>query len=193
MKRILLLPALILALNSCSSLKVSYDVDGSVDFSQYKTFEYYGWSDESDKIMNQLDRERIEKAFGAEFNKRGLKYVKEGGDLVVVLFGVVEQKTETSANTTHYGYYGGFYGYGPGWGWGGPGMASSHTTYSSYDYSVGTLVIDVFDKKAEKLIWEGIGNKTLDDNPTVAEKEANINKAVAAIMKNFPVKPLETK
>jgi hypothetical protein len=69
-------------------------------------------------------------------------------------------------------------------------MGTSTTTYSEYDYQVGTLVVDVFDKKAEKLIWEGIGKKTLDDNPQTNDK--NIQKTVAAIMKNYPVQPIET-
>lgn len=190
MKRLFFLPLIALAISSCSTLKVTYDVDSSADFSKFKTFEYFGWSDDSDKILNQLDKNRIESAFNDEFKKRDIKYVKEDGDLVVVLFIVVQQKTQTTATTTNYGYFGGYYGYGPGWGWGGPGMGHSTTTYSDYDYQVGTLVIDVFDKSAEKLVWEGIGKKTLDDNPQTRDK--NIQKAVAAIMKNFPVKPLET-
>ena len=99
----------ILLLVSCSSLKVTSDYDKDADFSQYKTYEYYGWAEESDKILNRFDKERIEQAFGAEFAKRGLKYVKGNGDLVVSLFVVVDQKTSTTAYTDHYGMGG--YGY----------------------------------------------------------------------------------
>lgn len=173
--------------SSCSSIKVVTDYDKSVDFTQYKTFEYYGWADESDKILNRFDRERIEQAFGQEFASRGLKYVKEGGDLIVTLFIVVEQKTQQSASTTYqggYGYYGRYYGYGPGYGW---GPTYSTTTISEYDYKVGTLVVDVFDAKDKKLIWEGIGTGTVDDNPN--NRDRNIPKAVKAIMAKYPVQP----
>ena len=51
----------------CSGIKVTADYDGTVDFTQFKTYEYYGWAEESDKILNDLDRQRIEKAFGEEF------------------------------------------------------------------------------------------------------------------------------
>ena len=103
----------------CSSIKIAYDYDKTVDFTQYKTFEYYGWAKESDQIINQLDRQRVEEAFGFEFARRGLSYVKSGGDLVVTLFFVVEDKTSTTYSTDHIGgYYGGYYSYGPGWGWG---------------------------------------------------------------------------
>ncbi len=178
-------------LNSCSSLKVYSDFDSSLDWSKYKTFEYYGWAEESDKILNSLDRERFENAFGAEFKARGIEYVEKGGDMIVTLFIVVEQKTSTTATTTsmggrYGGYYGGYYGYGPGYGWGG---GHSTTSIQEYDYQVGTLVCDVFDAKDEKLIWEGIATKTVDENPQTRDK--NIPKAVKALMSKFPVKPVQ--
>jgi hypothetical protein len=194
MKKSILLIGTIIGLallNSCSSLKVYSDIDPTVDWTNYKTFEYYGWAEESDKILNRLDRDRIENAFGEEFKVRGLKYVENGGDMIVTLFVVIEQKKGATATTTHMGgayggYYGGYYGYGPGWGWGG---GHSTTSIQEYDYAVGTLVIDVFDAENEKLIWEGIGTKTVDENPQTRDK--NIPRAVKAIMSKFPVKPVQ--
>ena len=188
------LAIILMIIASCSTIKVTSDYDKTVDFTKFKTFEYYGWAKESDKLINQLDRDRIENAFADEFKKRGLTPVESGGDLIVSLFIVVEQKSQTTANTTstgmggagYGGYYGGYYGYGPGYGWGG---GHSTTTVNTYEYEVGTLVCDVFDKASEKLIWEGIGNKTVDDNPATRDK--NIPKAVAALMKSYPVPAAE--
>ncbi len=180
----------IIFLGACSSLTVKSDYDKEVDFSKYKTFEYYGWAEESDKILNRFDKERIEKAFGNEFRKRGLKFVEDGGDMVVSLFIVVDQKTTTTAHTNHYNMGG--YGYGGrGWygGYGGMGMGTSTTTYSENDYLVGTLVVDIFDKADKKMIWQSIGQKTVDDNPNTREK--NSAKVAAAIMKPFPIKPIK--
>jgi hypothetical protein len=191
MKKLLYLATITLLLSSCSGIKVISDYDKTIDFNQFETFEYYGWAEESDKILNRFDRERIEQAFGDEFAARNLKYVDEGGDLVVVLFIVVEQKTQQSASTTHHGgggYYGGYYGHGPGYGW---GPSYSTTTVSEYDYQVGTLVCDVFDAKSKTLIWEGIGTKTVDENPNNRDK--NIPKAVKAIMAQYPVQPVVEK
>ena len=180
---------ILLILNACSGLKVISDVDPTVEWSQYTTFEYYGWAKESDKVLTRFDRERIENAFGQEFDKRGLKYVENDGDMIVVLFIVVEQKKETVARSSSMGgYYGGFYGYGPGYGWGpGWGGGMSTTQIDEYDYEVGTLVIDVFDAKEEKLIWEGIGTKTVDEDPQTRDK--NIPKSVEKIMAKFPIQP----
>jgi hypothetical protein len=180
---------LLIILNGCSGIKVVADADPTTDWSQLSTFEYYGWAEESDKILTRFDKERIEKAFGAEFSRRGFKYVQEGGDLIVTLFIVVEDMTSTTATTTHAGggyggYYGRYYGYGPGYGWGG---GHSTTTIDEYDYQVGTLVCDVFDAKKQELLWEGIGTKTIVEDPSKREK--NIPKAVQAIMSRFPVAP----
>lgn len=179
---------IILVIGACSGLKVTSDYDKSVDFSKYKTFEYYGWAEESDKILNRFDKERIETAFGDEFAKRNLKLVDRDGDLVVSLFVVVDQKTTTTAYTDHFGMGG--YGYGGwGWGYGGMGYGSSTTRYSENDYLVGTLVVDVFDKATKKLVWEGVGEKTVDENPNTRER--NIPKVAAQIMKSFPISAVE--
>ncbi|RLD47601.1 MAG: DUF4136 domain-containing protein [Bacteroidetes bacterium] len=191
-KHILMFGAFILLMAGCSTIQVTSDYDRSVDFTKYKTYSYYGWAHNSDKILNQLDKERIEKAFADEFAKRGLTFEEEGGDLVVALYIVTEQKQETTATTTSFGggpYYGGYYyGYGPGWGWGG-GMST--TSINTYDYTVGTLICDVFDAKEQKLIWEGTGQKTVDNDPST--RDETIPKAVAAIMNEYPVPPVGAK
>ena len=97
-------------LNSCSGIKVISDTDPTVDWSQFSTLEYYGWAEESDKILTRFDKERIENAFGDEFKRRGYSFVEDNADLIVTLFIVVEQKTSTSATTTSMGGgYGGYY------------------------------------------------------------------------------------
>ncbi len=175
-------------ISACSSIKVTSDMDKTVDFTQFTTFEYYGWAAESDKVLNQLEKGRIENAFGAELKNRGLEYVESGGDLIVTLFVMTQDKTSYNATTTGMGAgYGGYYGYGPGWGWG-SGMGYSTTTVQEYNYTVGTLVIDVYDASNEKLIWESIGTGTVNDNPQKREK--NMPKTIGQIMAPYPVKPI---
>ena len=192
-KQILALIVLgLMIFGACSSLSVTSDYDKTVDFTKFKTYSYYGWADKSDKLLSPFDKERLEKAFGDEFIKRGLTYVKEGGDITVALFIQTEQKQQTTATTTGmggmYGGYGGYYGYGPGWGWGG-GMST--TSINTYDYTVGTLVCDVFDTKEQKLIWEGTGSGEINENPQNREK--SIPNTVAQIMAQYPVQPVKTK
>jgi len=171
-------------LSACSNkITISYDYDKEADFTKYKTYSYYGWAKGSDVIVNPFNKERIESAVADELNKRGLSYVESGGDLTVSLFIQFDQKTGVNAYTDHYtaSPYG--YRYGPGWGW---GYGYSSTTYHEYDYMVGTLVIDVFDHQQKKLIWQGVGSKTVDEK--LNNNEYGINRAVRGIMSKYPIK-----
>jgi hypothetical protein len=176
------------ALFSCSSTKITSDFDKEADFSKYQDFHYLGWAKESGEIVNDLDKRRIEEAFGNEFSKRGITFVDQSeADAAVSLFIVVDQKTGTTAYTDYYGGMGGMgYGYGrgyPGWGWGG-GMST--TRYQEYDYLVGTLVVDVFDTDTKKLVWQGVASGTI--NEKTKNREARIQKMARAIMDKYPVK-----
>lgn len=185
-----LISLIIVFLWSCApSVKVSYDYDKTVDFTKYKTYSFYGWQQSSDKVLGELNKKRIQQAAANEFAKRDIQYVESGGDIVVSLFAVIDQEKGVTAYTDYYG--GGGY-YRPGWGWGaGYGYGTSTTTYQEYDYYTGTLVIDVFDATSKQLIWQGVGSKTLDESP--ANKDKNIQTALARIMINYPIKPVESK
>jgi hypothetical protein len=172
-----------IALASCSSISFTSDKDPEADFSQYKTLSYYGWADESSKVLNDLEKKRIEMAFADEFKKRGLSIQETGGDIIVSLYIVVDQKTGVTAYNNYYG--GGGY-YGAGWGW---GMGYGTTTYSEYDYMVGTLLCDVFDSKTKKLVWQGVVSGEIDENPR--NREQNIPRVVKELMKRYPVAPVK--
>ena len=190
MRNIGILAFAVFALISCNSTKITSDYDKTVDFTKYKTLEYYGWEENSDRILTQFDKNRIETAFGQEFKARGYELAEKGkGDIIVSLYIVTEQKQQTTATTTGVGTgygYGGYYGYGPGWGYGG-GMTT--TTYSTYDYTVGTLIISVYDAKEKKLIWETTAAGEINENPQAREKSIPI--LAKQMMLKYPVKPLE--
>lgn len=181
---------------SCNPLTVLNDVDRSVDFSQYKTLEFYGWTD-GVVFKNLLTRELIEKAVQNEFERRDIKTVKKGeGDLIISLYMVTEERTETFTQTNaNYigggGYYGGFgygayYGYGPGYGWG-PTFVNSTATTGKKVYNDGTLIISAYDAKNKLLIWETVATKTINKTSQTPDKDINI--VIKKIMNTYPVKP----
>lgn len=163
-------------------------MDSTVDFDQFRTIEFYGWKDNSDENVNRFNRQRIENAVRNELELRGLEVVDKGrGDLIVSLYVVTEEKTQTVARTMHMGGgHGGYHGYGPGYHW---GVGHSMTTYQDYEYTLGTLVISVFDAKRKVLIWEATGKGTVEEDPKNADKR--IHEAVSEIMETYPVKPLK--
>lgn len=165
--------------SGCSSIKVTAEYDGSIDFAKYKTYSYLGWNEKSQVIASDFTKRKVEAAFASEFEKRNIKYVLEGGDIEVSLFLVTQQKTATTAYTDYYRPYGSYY-YGHSWGWGG-GYAT--TTYHQYDYTDGTLVCDVFDGESKKLVWQSVGSGSIDKN--ISDK--SIIQSIQKIMSQYPI------
>ncbi len=175
----------------CSSLKVTMNYDSTFDFTNFKSYSFYGWHQESSKIPPHV-RQNIQLAFADEFGKRGMMYdATDSGDVVISLFIAVDKETSRTYYNNYYA--GGPYGYAqPGWGWGvgygygypgyGPG------TYEETDYYTGTLVCDVFDRRTKRLAWQGVVSKAI--NTTNAKQQAkNIPMVVGRLMKTYPVQP----
>ncbi len=187
-KSTLLIFAAILLANTVKAQKVTVDYDKEADFTKYqsKSITFLGWQENSGRILNDLDKERMRKAFSGEFKSRGLEKGGEDADLAVTLYLVLTKKTSTTAYTTYYGGSG--YGryYRGSWGWGN-GYAS--TTYIESDYIQGTLVMDVFDNKTNQLIWQAVGSGTVKQDPKKREK--GIPKLARKMMKKFPIQQID--
>ena len=87
-------------------------------------------------------------------------------------------ETKHSLNT----FYSGMGGYGYR-GWGGMGGMGTATTTVD-EYTVGTLVVDIFDGKSKNLIWRGIAQDELSDKPDKNVKK--LGKASDKLFKDFP-------
>jgi len=189
MKKIVSTLILTLSVSYLSVGQVNTDYDKSVDFSQYMTFKFIGWQEGTTDRLNQLDAKKILTALTKELNGRGILMDESTPKMMMVLFLVVNDKTSTTAYTNYTGGMG--YGMGRvGWGAGvgGMGMGQSTTTYSENDYEVGTFVIDFYDSASKKLLWQGILKKNVTENTKKREKK--ITKAIAKLLKDYPVKPL---
>ena len=167
------------AVISCGpSLKVSSDYDKSVNFSQYKTFSMYK-SDNSQSAISQLNHDRIINAIKSEMAKKGLQENDDNPDVLVNTVTILENRVAVNASTNYYGY-GGYY---RPYYWGG-GMGSSTTTYNTEHYKDGSLIIDVIDANTKKLVWQGTGNKEIDE--PIKDPDKKIPEAVSLIMASFP-------
>lgn len=160
---------------SCSSIKVSTDYDSTVDFTQFKA---YAYTDEALKLpIQELDRSRIIAAIDRELAAKGLTK-SSSPDVMIDLQVKLEQKTEATATNS-----GGGYGYGYRYGYGG-GFNTTHVNIENY--VVGSLFINMI--ASNKLVWQGRGTKTLEEQPSAQTKEQNINYAITEIFKKYPPK-----
>ncbi|MCV2485767.1 DUF4136 domain-containing protein [Flavobacterium sp. SH_e] len=177
-----LIPILFLGLiYSCSpTVKVTTDYDHAVNFSEYKTFAVYDLRAQEGQV-NQLNVDRVAKAIRNEMLAKGFTE-SSNPDLKVNAVSILKNKTSVSANTNFYGYGGMYrpYGY---WG-GGAMMGGANTTFDTYDYVDGSLVIDIVSTKTDKLVWQGIGNAEIDSKPD--NPEEFINGAIKKILTGFP-------
>ncbi len=188
MKKLLTSFAILLFLLSCSSLKVNYDYDHSVDFNQFKSFSFYPWDYKNGFQINDYDKGTILMAIQSEMEKKGYKYQKSGGEMSISIFLTIEGKTNYEAYTNHYG---GWAGYGGGWGYSGfgygygygPGYSTTRVTKTHYNK--GTLIIDVFNVTDKKLIWQGIASREIEEN--LEKRDRTLPKNVSQIMAKFPV------
>ena len=181
-----ILIAFLFVTTSAYSQSVKSDYDRDVDFTKYKTIQFAGWSKDSDKLLNDFDKERIENAFKSELQARGIEVVESGADATTTLYLVLEDKTSTTAYTDYMGTM----GMRPRWGWGmGAGMGTATTTYQESDYTEGTLVVDMFDGESSNQIWQGILDTEVKSNPKKREK--SIPKKISKLMKDFPVDPVK--
>lgn len=168
--------AVLLVLHGCApGIKVSTDYDRAADFSSYMTFAIVDIRGKGE--VSELNANRIRRSITEVMIEKGFVETGEGADLLVNAVTVVKNKREITASSNYYGYGGIYrpYGY-----WGG----ETTTTFNSYDYVDGSLIIDIVNNKAQKLLWQGIGNAEIDKMPDNPDKF--MLKAVKKIMAGFP-------
>jgi Domain of unknown function (DUF4136) len=150
------------------------DYDHHANFSQYHTYSF-----KQVKLPNQLWDQRAKDAVSKDLDKLGLKQVPDGGDLAVSVVGTTQQQQQLNTFYTDPGW--------GGWGWWGWGPQEATTTTTTYQ--TGTLVIDMFDANAKRLVFRGTADGTLSGDPQKNEKK--LDKAVDDIIsKDKLPKPL---
>jgi hypothetical protein len=155
-----------------SPAQVKTDYDHGANFGQYKT---YSW--EKVQTKDPLLVDRIKSAVNSALAAKGLTEVPSGGDVEV--FAIETTQNQQTLDTFYNGFAGGRR-------WGGFGGFGDATT-TVETYKVGTLVIDLFDAKTEKLIWRSSSSDTLSDNPDKNTKK--LDKGVNKMFQHFPPAP----
>ena len=84
---------------------------------------------------------------------------------------ITKQKHYTDSTTTYHSY------------------RESTTRYNTYEYTEGSLTIDIRSPQTDRLLWQGVGMGTIDNNPKGQKERANKN--IAKIFKGFPISKSE--
>ncbi|KQN35872.1 hypothetical protein ASE92_06940 [Pedobacter sp. Leaf41] len=184
-KTLLMIFTVVFALTGCSSLRTASDYDKNVDFSTYKTYNFYDKGIERVRL-NNLDKRRLMAAVEAEMNAKG--FVKaDKPSMLVNLVVVGREKTDV--------YNSGFggWGWGGGWGWrggwGGWGWGGGPTYVNQY--IEGTIIIDFLDPDKKILFWHGRGSGFNLDN--LNKREERLYTGVREILAQYPPNALAAK
>lgn len=172
MKRISTL-LLSIVLIQCSSIRVFYDHDSSIDFNQYKKYAFFKPGIEEVEISD-LDKRRILSAIDDQLSQKGFQ-LSEDPDLLINIAVKATDRVTISNNNFGWGWGWGW-GWNP-WAWGGNFNQVSTTTR-------GELFIDIIDAKTKLLVWQGKGYGGITEYSK--NREEKIQLFVEEILKNFP-------
>jgi len=157
--------------------KTSAAHDKNVDFSNFKTFAF-----DEGKARNPFVNAMIVEAVERELTSRGLTKVDTDPDLRVVYVAATGPNLQV-ANVPFYHVVNPAYS----------GMVGS-SAMLMWDVTTGTLVIDLFDRKTDRVVFRGTITEVLQRAPS-ADLQADaktvskpINKGIAKIFKKYPVK-----
>lgn len=170
---------LVLVTAGCSPIKVLVDYDAGADFRRYETFDWLS------NRPNVPDRVRavgagddsfagwVYEAVSVELVEKGLQRDEVDPDLLVMHYLGEDDKIDVDARGYRYSRrYGG---------WGG--------AIDVFEYSQGTLVLDLIDARTMDLVWRAAARGVRDDESTLGESEARIGEAVKRMLASFPPVP----
>ena len=156
----LVLLLVVFASGCASKPKLRSAYDDSVDFSQYKTYNFYSDVGPEAEGYQGLFTQYMVTAINIEMQARGYT-LSDAPDLMVNFNANLQDKTKVTTSpsmyggSSYYGYRGSHYG-----GWGGYGYGTD--THVS-QYTEGTFNIDLVDPKRKMLVWEAVSVGKIND------------------------------
>jgi len=158
-------------------ITVDHEADPEADFAGYET---YDWMPPESRRVNIKTRDpmveqRIRNAIESQLRAKGLRKVDSGepdiriGYLLVLEDGV-DSQTMYNRSDPDWRYR----TYGP-----------ETTTTRTVAYTIGTLVIDVFEVEKKALVWRGAAEGQTRQDQDAGKQEKRINEAVRMILAEF--------
>lgn len=157
-------------LTSCATVQSDYD--RNVDFSQYKTYNYFTnieWEN-----FSELDQRRFYNAIDAQMQAKG--FTKSENPQLIIDIQPKEREYKSTDSSVNIG--------GGNWGRGGS-IGGSVGIPIRTRKSDKQIIIEMVDASNDQMVWQGVFDKTTSPN---ADKEKIINSAVEKIMAKFPPK-----
>ena len=174
------LAAIVAACGSTTNIQADYD--RSVDFSQYKTYNFFSPMGIEGPNYSSILGADFRNAISREMKARGYT-MSDDPDLLMNVSARLQDKTKVT--TYNDPMYGGYYGYragfyDPWYGYG--GGTRTHVS----QYTEGTVNVDMVDARAKRMVWEGVAIGRVTDNKTNEEVRQDINEGIAEMFSTYP-------
>jgi len=151
--------------------------DPKADFSQFKT---YSWAPHG-AVARPMLAANIVGAIEAQMKQKGLQLVAENPDLVIQIYGSVDQDVSFNSADPLYAYTGGIPPFDPSFS--GPLLAGTWGATSVVIHK-GELVVDLIQYSTKKLVWRGIAQDNLSSKPD--KLLSQVNEAIVKLFKQYP-------
>ena len=171
----------VLFLSACASgPKVRSDIAPGVDFSQYKSFNFFEPLSIESKEYSALIGDHFRHAIRREMLARGYEESTEP-DLLINVSATVKEKVRVTETTSpdpfYYGYRRGYYSVWHGYGW----ATETHVR----QYTEGTVNIDLVDRSQMRMVWEGVGIGTVTEKKLQNLRET-VSNGVTKVFTEYP-------
>lgn len=182
---VLLVVALAVVASGCSSLNFDAEWDREVDFSQYRS---YTWLPQEEgvaatqQLPQHLDIRLRRVVDDIMLDEKGFEKAVAPPEADLLFAYYIDTEKGLKVDYTVYGsYYGGYsYGYWPGYS---PGYGGGGGVSRVREYTTGTLVLDVVDRRTKTLVWTGvIEGEAKYQNPS----GTRVQQVMEKMMKAFP-------
>jgi len=166
---------LILAVGACSPVQVRTLVSPGADFRGRTTFHLMSpraredaqLSPNDPMLLNSITYRRIRQAIRSDMEKKGYRSAAEGASMDVAYYAAARNRLDV--RTYDYGYR---------WRrW--PGERTD-----VYEYTQGTVIVDVIDPATHELLWRGQGRAPVSDDPDTFATQ--LEDAANKILGKFP-------
>ena len=170
MRNIMTLLVLISVL-SCSTVRVNYDFDKSVDFTNYSTYNYY-----PDMLtgLSDLDSKRLFNAIDSTMQMRGI-LLSEEPDFYI---NIQSKSFTTPSNST--------VGVGVGGTSGNVGGGVSIGVPLGGSNLERELIFDLVDSQKDALFWQAISLSNFSENNSPRTREKKLYEIVAKVFSKYP-------
>lgn len=168
----------LLAITLSARDKISVSYAKGFSFSQFKT---YAWAQHG-AVAHPLLAADIVGAIDQELAARGLQKVTSNPDLIIQMYGALDDDMTMYSNDPIYGATGGIPPFDPGMN--GPAFVGFYGN-TTVTLRKGQMVVDLIDAKAKKLVWRGMATESVashDPEKLIDE----VNGAISKMFKEYP-------